>query len=73
MKNVGTLFFFLIYLHLYTSSLLYLCILHKSIGEGAGGEVFNDLYYTIKHIKLKNHNKKSFTAFFAGSSNLKIL
>jgi hypothetical protein len=29
------------------------------LGEGAGGEVFNNVYYTIKHIKLTNHNIKA--------------
>jgi hypothetical protein len=29
------------------------------LGEGAGGEVFNDIYYTLKHIKLTYHNKKA--------------
>jgi hypothetical protein len=34
------------------------------LGEGAGGEVFNDVYYTIKHIKLTYHNKKAIYSDF---------
>jgi hypothetical protein len=40
------------------------------LGEGAGGEVFNDIYYTLKYIKLTYHNKKPFTEVFYRFINL---